>query len=113
MGTHQSTADPAAGTSGDVVVLPFDAPLGAEVRCGDVRKLDARAFARIRAAWLEHLVLVFRGQALSDDDVLDRSARGTRRLGTRKVAGVRNAARSGDDVGLVLHAAIIPAPPLG
>ncbi|PAV93407.1 hypothetical protein WR25_27316 [Diploscapter pachys] len=52
-------------------------------------------------------------QPLSDDGVLDRGARGTRRLGTRKVAGVRNAARSGDDVGLVLHPAIIPAPPLG
>jgi taurine dioxygenase len=40
--------------------------LGAEVSGIDLTHLDADQFAPIRAAWLEHLVLRFRGQTLSD-----------------------------------------------
>jgi taurine dioxygenase len=53
-----------------IEIEPMDAPLGAEIRCGDVRVLDNDAVAAIRAAWLEHLVVVFRGQALSDADLV-------------------------------------------
>ena len=51
-------------------VTPVDGPLGAEVRCGDLRAIGAEAMAEIRQAWLDHLVLVFRGQTLSDADLL-------------------------------------------
>jgi taurine dioxygenase len=47
-----------------------DAALGAEIRCGDVRVLGNDAIAAIRAAWLEHLVVVFRGQTLSDAELI-------------------------------------------
>jgi taurine dioxygenase len=40
--------------------------LGAEVSGVDLTRLDAGQFASIRTAWLEHLVLRFRGQSLSD-----------------------------------------------
>ena len=45
--------------------VPLSAALGAEIRGLDLsRPLDAPTVAALRAAWLEHLVLVFRGQAL-------------------------------------------------
>lgn len=53
-----------------VEVLAFDAPLGAEIRCGDIRSLGDAAIATIRRAWLDHLVVLFRGQQLSDDDLI-------------------------------------------
>jgi len=53
-----------------VEVLPIDAPLGAEIRCGDVRDLDESARVRLREALTEHLVLVIRGQDLSDPELI-------------------------------------------
>jgi taurine dioxygenase len=45
--------------------------LGAEVSGVDLsRPLPAAVFAEIRSAWLEHLVIRFRGQALSDPQLL-------------------------------------------
>ena len=40
--------------------------LGAEIGRVDLTRLDERDFAAIRAAWLEHLVLRFRNQSLTD-----------------------------------------------
>src|SRR5688572_29180693 len=54
----------------NIEVRPSDAALGAEVRCGDLREVGDETFAEIRKAWLDHLVLVFRGQTLTDDDLL-------------------------------------------
>jgi taurine dioxygenase len=51
------------------IIEPIAAPLGAFVHCADLRALDEEAFAPIREAWLAHLVLVFRGQTLTDDDL--------------------------------------------
>jgi taurine dioxygenase len=64
-----------SGHFSGIEVLSFDAGLGAEVRCGDLRKLDDAVFAEIRKAWLDHLVLVFREQTLTDDDLLRLGAR--------------------------------------
>ena len=44
--------------------------LGAEVTGVDLTRLGADDFAAIRAAWLEHLVLRFRDQQLSDPQLL-------------------------------------------
>lgn len=63
-------SNPRARGHGDIEVRPVAAALGAEIRCGDLRQLDDAQFAQIRQAWLDHLVLVFRGQSLSDDDLI-------------------------------------------
>ena len=56
-------------------VRPTGAALGAEVQGIDLRALDAASFAAIHQAWLEHLVLLFRAQVLSDDDLVAFSRR--------------------------------------
>jgi taurine dioxygenase len=47
-------------------VVPAPAALGAEIRCGDVRQATDETIARIHQASLDHLVLLLRGQTLSD-----------------------------------------------
>ena len=48
-------------------VVPLSDVIGAEVGGVDVsNSIDDATFARIRAAWLEHLVLLFREQRLDD-----------------------------------------------
>lgn len=53
-----------------IEVRPTAAPLGAEIRCGDVRMLTEEAVQAIRRAWLEHLVVVFRHQTLTNGDLV-------------------------------------------
>lgn len=67
-----------AGKTGVFRVVPMAAALGAEVRGVDLAQLDDATFARIHAAWLEHLLLVFRGQSLEAQDLV----RFARRFGT-------------------------------
>jgi taurine dioxygenase len=58
-----------------LTVTPFTAPLGAEITGVDLRKpLDQYSIDRIHAAWLEHIVLVFRDQDLSKDQQVDFAA---------------------------------------
>ena len=54
-----------------VTVQPFNAPLGAFIDCGDLRDMTPDKFEVIRRAWLDHLVLVFSGQQLSDGELLE------------------------------------------
>ena len=56
-------------------VRPVDGPLGAEVRCPDLLSAGDETFTEIRKAWLDHLVLLFRGQTLTDADLLALGAR--------------------------------------
>lgn len=51
-------------------VIPTGAALGAEVRCGDLRTLDTAGIAALRKAWLDHLVVLVRGQEMSDADLV-------------------------------------------
>lgn len=52
-------------------VKPSGAALGAEVEGVDLAAaLDAETIERIKAAWDEHLVLVFRGQKMGDPELL-------------------------------------------
>jgi len=53
-----------------VEIIPTSAALGAEVRCGDLRELRDGQVAEIREAWLNHLVVLFRGQRLADADLV-------------------------------------------
>lgn len=55
-----------------IEVVPMDAALGAEIRGVDLgATLPDGDMAAIRNAWLDHLVLLFRGQSLSDRQLLD------------------------------------------
>jgi len=56
-------------------VVPTGAALGAEMRGVDLRQIDDATFAAIHRAWLDHLVLLFRGQSLDDDDLIAFSQR--------------------------------------
>jgi|SRR4029077_9139655 len=58
-----------------VSVAPTGGALGAEIRNADLRKIDEGDFAVIWGAWHDHLLLVFRGQELSDDDLIAFSRR--------------------------------------
>jgi taurine dioxygenase len=56
-------------------VRPNAAALGAEIAGVDLRAIDDATFAAIKRDWVDHLVLLFRGQTLSDDDLLAFSRR--------------------------------------
>ena len=58
-----------------ITVTPTGAALGAEVGGIDLRRIDDADFAAIHRAWLDHLVLLFRGQTLNDDDLIAFSRR--------------------------------------
>ena len=60
----------------EVVAMP--AALGAEIRGIDLTQLDDATFRSIHAAWLENVLLVFRGQAVSAEDLVNL----VRRFGT-------------------------------
>ncbi len=51
-------------------VIPSGKALGAEIQGVDLRALSAEDFARIHRAWLDHSVLLFRGQQLTDEDLI-------------------------------------------
>jgi taurine dioxygenase len=59
----------------NIDVRPMPGVIGAEVRCGDVSALSDAAAGELRQAWLDHLVLLIRGQRLDDDRLLSFSSR--------------------------------------
>ena len=61
--------------SSDIEIIPTEKPLGAEIRGVDLKSLDTHEFAIIYRAWLDHQVVLFRGQSLSDRDLLEFSRR--------------------------------------
>ena len=65
------------------------AVLGAEIDGVDVRALEDSSFAAIHRAWLDHQVLLFRDQALSDEDLVAFS----RRFGALDEAPVQETGR--------------------
>ncbi len=79
----------------DITVIPTGAALGAEIGGIDLSvPPDADRFAAILAAWHSHLVLLFRGQHISDEAFLDFSRRlGTLDLAPITVTGIIFAAR--------------------
>jgi alpha-ketoglutarate-dependent taurine dioxygenase len=56
-------------------VVPTDGGLGAEIRGVDLRRLGDDAFAAIHRAWLDNLVLLFRGQEITDAELIAFSRR--------------------------------------
>ena len=58
-----------------ITVFPSGKPVGAEIGRVDLRALAGADFATIRKAWNDHSVLLFRGQQLTDDDLIAFSRR--------------------------------------
>ena len=75
--------------SSPIEIRPTGAALGAEILGGDLRRLDDALFERIHQAWLEHSVLLFRGQTLADSDLIGFS----RRFGELDIAPVQETGR--------------------
>ena len=57
------------GTS-RVTVIPSGKSLGAEIQGVNLRTVNTDDFSIIYRAWLDHSVLLFRGQNLTDDDLI-------------------------------------------
>jgi taurine dioxygenase len=76
-------------TESAIKVLPSENPLGAELRGVDLRSLTNADFSAIQKAWNDHSVLLFRGQQLTDDDLIAFS----RRFGDLDVAPVQETGR--------------------
>ena len=70
-------------------VIPTGRSLGAEIEGVDLRALDEAGFAAIHHAWIAHGVLLFRGQALTDQDLVAFS----RRFGALDIAPVQENGR--------------------
>ena len=64
-----------SATADTIEVVPFETPLGAEIRGVDLQRLDDATFAAIKRAWLAHKVLRIRGQRIDDDALAGFSAR--------------------------------------
>src|SRR5258708_21608394 len=64
-----------APSSTRIAVRSTGAGIGAEIAAIDLRTIDDGDFAAIRRAFVEHSVLLFRGQRLSDEDLIAFSRR--------------------------------------
>lgn len=75
--------------TGSIEVVPTGRGIGAEIRGVDLRSLDDDQFAELRRAWLDNLVLLVRGQDLSDADLIAFS----RRFGDLDFAPIQESGR--------------------
>jgi alpha-ketoglutarate-dependent taurine dioxygenase len=83
----------AAAINDRIQVVPTGAALGTEIRGVDLRRIDDSEFAAIHRAWLDHLVVLFRGQDLDDDDLIAFS----RRFGDLDLAPIQENGRRSVD----------------
>jgi taurine dioxygenase len=65
-----STSAEQSQTRIQLQVVPAEAALGAEVRGIDLTRIDDRTFDAIHDAWLDHVLLVFRGQSMGAEDLV-------------------------------------------
>jgi len=73
--TMHNPADATARGVDRLRVRPMGAALGAEVQGIDVRALDDELFTAIHRTWLDHQVLLFRDQTLTDEELVNFSRR--------------------------------------
>ena len=70
LATHESVSTTASG-SARLDVVPLTKHIGAEIRGIDLREKPDEATVRaIYQAWLDHLVLIFPDQKLSQEDLI-------------------------------------------
>jgi taurine dioxygenase len=72
-----------------ITVIPTGKLLGAEIRGVDLRTINNSDFSEIHQAWLDHIVLLFRGQHLTDEDLISFS----KRLGNLDEAPIQESGR--------------------
>jgi len=72
-----------------ITVTPTGGALGAEIGGVDLCAVDERVFTAIHQAWLDHQVVLFRGQHLGDEDLIAFS----RRFGDLDVAPIQETGR--------------------
>src|SRR6266478_4921119 len=53
-----------------ITVIPARRGFGAEIQGVDLRTIGSDDFSNLHQAWLDHSVLLFRGQNLADDDLI-------------------------------------------
>jgi len=58
-----------------MVISPAGKALGAEIQQVDLKNIGDADFCALHRAWLDHLVLLFRGQQLTDEDFIGFSRR--------------------------------------
>jgi alpha-ketoglutarate-dependent taurine dioxygenase len=75
MTTSTETIPATSGAASAFDVLPTGAALGAEAVGLDLRDIDDAAFGRLLETWHTHSVVLVRGQALSDQDLIAFSRR--------------------------------------
>jgi taurine dioxygenase len=75
MTLSRQSASARRADTGAIGVVSTKAALGAQVTGVDLTDLDEAAFARITQAWYDHSVLLFRDQALSDQQLIAFSRR--------------------------------------
>jgi taurine dioxygenase len=75
--------------SAAVTTIPSGKALGAEIRGLDLKHISAEEFEAIHSAWLDHLVVLIRGQELADQDLI----RFSRRFGELDWAPVQETGR--------------------
>jgi taurine dioxygenase len=84
-----NTTVESATASSCLAIVPTGAPLAAEIRGIDLRRVTDSEFDAIHRAWLDHLVLLFRDQHLDDDDLIAFS----RRFGELDLAPIQETGR--------------------
>jgi taurine dioxygenase len=72
-----------------IEIVPTDATVGAEIVGVDLKAVDDALFSRIHRAWLDHSVILLRGQALGDADLIAFS----RRFGDLDLAPIQETGR--------------------
>jgi taurine dioxygenase len=75
--------------SSNAKIIPTREALGAEIQGVDLKSVGDEDFTAIHRAWLDHLVILFRGQKLTDADLIAFS----RRLGDLDWAPVQETGR--------------------
>jgi taurine dioxygenase len=95
-----------------IEILPQPGACGAEIRCGPVQDLDDETFREIRQAWLDHLVLTFRGQRITDSEftALGRRFGPLKRAPINESGGERGDAEDGPEVHVVSNVMANGAP---
>lgn len=73
-----AAAENRSGQRSQFQVVPTPAALGAEIHGVDLKRMDDATFKALHAAWLDHVLLVFRGQSLAAEDLVNL----VRRFGT-------------------------------
>jgi taurine dioxygenase len=72
-----------------MTVSPVGKALGAEIQSIDLQRINDTDFAAIHRAWIDNLVLLFRGQQLTDEDLIAFS----RRFGKLDLAPIQETGR--------------------